>query len=157
MVTESQKSVIYSDLCFGCGMKNPIGLKLKFKWDGKKVIAEFIPHKFHQGWADIIHGGIIAAVLDEAIAYAAGYEGIKCVTAAMQVRFKHPLTVGEPTTVTASVTKNLQRYVETEARITLADGTLIADCTAKQFVVSETPITKIGEELKKNGKIPGPD
>ena len=40
MVTEPQKSVIYSDLCFGCGMKNPMGLKLKFSWDGRRKNGE---------------------------------------------------------------------------------------------------------------------
>ncbi len=138
MVVEPQKSVSYSDLCFGCGRNNPIGLKLSFKWDGKKVITEFTPNKLHQGWADVIHGGIITTVLDEAMAYAAGYEGIKCITATMLTRFKHPLSVGEPTIVTASVTKNARRFIETEAKMTLMDGTLIAECTATQFVVSET-------------------
>ena len=134
MVTEPQKSVIYSDLCFGCGERNSMGLKLKFRWDGKKVLTEYTPDKLHQGWADVIHGGIITAVLDEAMAYAAGYEGIKCITATMHTKFKHPLSVGEPTIITASVTKNARRFIETEAKMTLKDGTLIAACTATQVV-----------------------
>lgn len=137
MVTEPQKSVIYSDLCFGCGMKNPIGLKLKFSWDGKAVRTEYTPDKLHQGWADVIHGGIITAALDEAMAYAAGYEGIRCITATMRTRFKHPLSVGEHTIITASVTKNARRLVETEAEMTLADGTLVAECTATQVVAGK--------------------
>ena len=137
MATEPQKSVTYSNLCFGCGKKNPIGLKLKFKWDGKAVRTEFTPDKLHQGWADVIHGGIITAVLGETMAYAAGYERIRCITATMQTRFKRPLTVGEPTIITASVTKNTRRFIETEARMTLTDGTLVAECTATQFVAGE--------------------
>lgn len=137
MVTEPQKSVIYSDLCFGCGMKNPIGLKLKFSWDGKAVRTEYTPDKLHQGWADIIHGGIITAALDEAMAYAAGYEGIRCITATVLTRFKRPLSVGEHTIITASVTKNARRLVETEAKMTLADGTLVAECTATQVVAGK--------------------
>ena len=153
MVTEPPKSVFYSDLCFGCGENNSIGLKLKFKWDGKKVITEFTPNRLHQGWAEVIHGGIITAVLDEAMAYAAGYEGLKCVTATMQTRFKHPLSVGEPTIVTASVTRNARRLIETTAKMTLKDGTLIAECTAKQvaageFRGEERPKKKSGEELQ---------
>ena len=67
MITEPQISITISDLCFGCGQNNPIGLKLKFKWDGKTAKAEFTPNKFHQGWSDIIHGGITTTILDEAM------------------------------------------------------------------------------------------
>lgn len=137
MITEPQKSVIYSALCFGCGMKNPMGLKLKFSWNGKAVRTEYTPDKLHQGWADIIHGGIITAALDEAMAYAAGYEGIRCITATMLTKFKRPLSVDAPTIITASVTKNTRRLIETEAKMTLVDGTLIAECKATQVVAGK--------------------
>jgi len=137
MATKQKISIGISDLCFGCGKDNPCGLKLKFKWDGKQARAEFIPNKLHQGWADIIHGGIITTVLDEAMGYAAFYEGIRCVTSAMQTRFKRPLSVDEPTIVIASLTRNARRYIETEAKMTLMDGTLVAECTAMQFVGSK--------------------
>jgi len=137
MVAKPQISIGISDLCFGCGENNPCGLKLKFEWDGKQVRAEFTPNKFHQGWAGIIHGGIITTILDEAMGYAAYYEGIKCVTSSMQTRFKRPLSIDEPTIVTASLTKNGRRYVETEAKIATRDGTTIAECTATQYVGSK--------------------
>jgi len=139
MVTGRQISIGISDLCFGCGENNPCGLKLKFEWDGKRVRAEFTPNKFHQGWKNIIHGGIITAILDEAMGYAAYYEGIKCVTATMQTRFKRPLSIDEPIIVTASLTKNARKFVETKAKVTLTDGTLIAECTATQYVSSSKP------------------
>lgn len=137
MVTGREISIGISDLCFGCGKDNPCGLKLKFEWDGKQVRAEFTPNKFHQGWAGIIHGGVITTVLDEAMGYVAYYEGIKCVTSSMQTRFKRPLSIDEPIIVTASLTRNARRYVETEAKITLMDGTLVAECTAMQYVGSK--------------------
>ena len=137
MVTGRQISIGISDLCFGCGENNPCGLKLKFEWDGKVAKAEFTPTELHQGWAGIIHGGIITTVLDEAMGYVAYYEGIKCVTSSMQTRFKRPLSIDEPITVTASLTRNARRYVETEAKITLMDSTLVAECTAMQYVGSK--------------------
>ena len=148
MITEPQISIAISDLCFGCGQNNPIGLKLKFKWDGKTAKAEFTPNKFHQGWSDIIHGGITTTILDEAMGYAAYYEGVKCFTATMQTRFKRPLSVGEPIIVTASLTRKTRRLVETEAKITLIDGTLIAECTAMQYIGS-TKANK-GDKPKSN-------
>jgi len=137
MVTGRQISIGISDLCFGCGQNNPCGLKLKFEWDGKVAKAEFTPTELHQGWAGIIHGGIITTILDEAMGYAAYYEGIKCVTSSMQTRFKRPLSIDEPTIVTASLTKKARRFVETEAKIATRDGTTIAECTATQYVGSK--------------------
>lgn len=137
MVTGREIPIGISDLCFGCGENNPCGLKLKFKQDGKTARAEFTPTKLHQGWSGIIHGGVIATILDEAMGYAAFYEGIKCVTGSMQTKFKRPLLVDEPIIVTASVTRNARRYVETEAKVTLTNGTLVAECTAMQYVGSE--------------------
>ena len=56
-----------SQMCFVCGMENPIGLKLAFYEDeGGRVIAHFTPREEYQGYPGVLHGGIIAALLDEA-------------------------------------------------------------------------------------------
>jgi uncharacterized protein (TIGR00369 family) len=122
------------DLCFACGPKNPIGLKLKFDWDGKEVKASFTPGEYHQGWAGLVHGGIMTSLLDEAMSYAALYNGVNSLTARMQVRFKRPLPIYEPLIVTGTVTKKTRRLVETRAELKLADGTLVAESTATMFI-----------------------
>ena len=123
-------------LCFGCGQDNPIGLKLNFEWDGKTARAEFIPTKLYQGWSDMVHGGIIMCILDEAMAYAARFEGMTCITARIQVKLKRPALIDEPLIITSSVTKKSRRLVETRADISLTDGTPVAEGTSTQFVVN---------------------
>jgi uncharacterized protein (TIGR00369 family) len=123
-----------SDYCFACGPKNPIGLKLKFDWDGKEVKAKFTPGEYHQGWAGLVHGGIISCLLDEAMSYAALYSGVNSLTARMQTRFKRPLPIDEPLTVTGSVTRKTRRLVEAKAELKLADDTLVAESTATMFI-----------------------
>jgi len=123
-------------LCFGCGQKNPIGLKLNFGWDGKTARAEFTPTKLYQGWSEVVHGGIIMCILDEAMAYAARFEGMICITATIQARLKRPALIDEPLIVTASVTKKTRKLVETKAEVSLPDGTLVAEGIATQFVVN---------------------
>ena len=54
--------------CFACGQDNPIGLKLKFSWDGKTARAEFTPTELHQGWQGVLHGGIIYTLLKTLVA-----------------------------------------------------------------------------------------
>jgi uncharacterized protein (TIGR00369 family) len=125
------------DMCFACGQANPIGLKLKFTWDGKLAKAEFTPGKLHQGWSGVIHGGIISCILDEAMSYAALFEGITSLTAKMQTRFRRPLQIGESLTITARIAKKTSRLVETEAEMHLQDGTTVADSTATMFVIGQ--------------------
>jgi acyl-coenzyme A thioesterase PaaI-like protein len=123
-----------SDKCFVCGQKNPIGLKLKFDWDGKEVKTKFTPGEYHQGWAGLVHGGIISCLLDEAMSYAALYSGVNSLTARMQVRFKRPQPIYEPLAVTGAVTRKTRRLVETRAELRLSDGTLVAEGTATMFI-----------------------
>jgi len=123
-------------MCFGCGRDNPIGLKLSFQWDGKTARAEFTPTKFYQGWSGVVHGGIITCILDEAMIYAALFEGMNCVTAKMQVKLGRPASINEPLVITSSVTKKTRKLVETKAAVASKDGTLIAESTATQFVIN---------------------
>ncbi len=125
------------ELCFGCGRNNPIGLKLSFQWDGSTVRAEFTPGEQYQGWLGVIHGGIIATILDEAMAYAAHFTKRNCVTAEMAVKFRRLAPVGEPLAISASIVRNTRKIIRTESQIRLRDGTLVAEGTATQFVVED--------------------
>ena len=126
---------ISDGLCFGCGRNNPFGLKLHFKWDGNTAKAEFTPDTHHQGWKGIVHGGIITCMLDEAMTYAARFQGLNCLTARMHVTFKRPAVVDELLVITSSIVRNARRLIETKASIFSQDGTLVAEATATQFVV----------------------
>ncbi len=127
------------NLCFACGRDNPIGLKLDFKRDGEIVRAEFTPTEFYQGWSGIVHGGIITCLLDEAMAYATRFAGMNCITASLQIRLRRPALIGESLIITASMIENKRRLVETEAKISLEDGTPVAEATATQFVIEPKP------------------
>ena len=125
------------NMCFGCGKDNPIGLKLHFRWDGKVARGEFTPGKHHQGWVDVVHGGIINSLLDEAMSYAAIFHGSYCITARMETRLKRPARVGEPLVITSSVTRNTKRLIEAQANISLKDGTVVAEGKATMFVLAK--------------------
>lgn len=144
--------IVTSDLCFGCGKRNPHGLKLEFSWDGRNCRAEFIPQKYHQGWKGQIHGGILTAVMDEAMGYAAYYEHIPCVSGIIEVRLRQPARVGEHLIVTASVTRRARRLANTEARLTRQDGTLVAEAKATQLIGSSFAV----EKEEPNGRKPLP-
>ncbi len=125
------------NMCFACGQKNPIGLKLNFDWDGKAARAEFTPNEFHQGWSGLVHGGIISCLLDEAMSYAALFEGVNTITAKMQTRFRHPAQIDEPLIITASLTKKTRKLAQAKAEISLKDGTPVADSIATMFIFNQ--------------------
>ena len=80
-------------MCFGCGHLNPIGLKLKFSWDGETARAEFTPADVHQGWPGVVHGGIISCLLDEALNYPPYFLNCYCLTAEMKVRLRRSRSI----------------------------------------------------------------
>jgi uncharacterized protein (TIGR00369 family) len=120
--------------CFGCGRNNPIGLKLKFTRDGDTIRTEFTPDRNHQGWPGLLHGGILGALLDEAMSNIAYATGSTCLTASINIRIRQPIRVEVPLVVTARITRHGKRLIETEGRVYLKDGTVVAESTAKQFV-----------------------
>jgi beta-phosphoglucomutase family hydrolase len=114
--------------CFACSQDNPIGLKLKPVQDGEKVTAEFTAGKFHQGWDNVIHGGILYTLLDEVTAYAMLCHGIDLgVTAKSEIRFKQVAPINEPIRASAWVTKSTKRLVQTKGVLTLKDNTVLVD------------------------------
>ena len=82
--------LIDNDKCFVCGKKNPYGLKLQFTYspDGETVETTFIPDDKYQGWKDMVHGGIIATLLDEIMAKAALKKGFSVLTGEITAKFK---------------------------------------------------------------------
>jgi uncharacterized protein (TIGR00369 family) len=136
--------------CFGCGCNNPIGLKLQFVKEGDTVRAEYTPIKEFQGWPGLLHGGILACLLDEAMSHAAYTTGNTCLTASITIRQRQPIKVETPLVVTARVTSHGSRLIETEGRVCLKDGTVVAESTAKQFVTAGEPggIDKVREKRR---------
>jgi uncharacterized protein (TIGR00369 family) len=118
--------------CFACGKKNHCGLKLSFSYSNGKLTFEFIPDKIYQGYKDIIHGGIITTVLDEAMIQTAIAEGILPVTAEINVRFKKPLMANEKTIAEAEIIRKSSRLIEAQSSLLKkSDGTIIAEASAK--------------------------
>lgn len=122
-------------LCFGCGRKNPLGLRLRFKREGSGIRTEFTPGEYYQGWRTIVHGGIITTMLDEAMGHATLMSGnFGFLTASIQVNFKRPAYVDDRLIVSAEVVRNEGRTIEVEGRVTSADGTLVAEGKAVQVI-----------------------
>jgi len=88
---------IADNYCFVCGKDNPRGLKIRVQYFPEEMAAETrvtLPREY-QGWADVIHGGILSTLLDEMMAHAVWRFAGPGLTLGMEVRFHHPLKPDE--------------------------------------------------------------
>jgi uncharacterized protein (TIGR00369 family) len=122
--------------CFACGKANPIGLKLDFRQEGDSYVADFTPQEAHQGYAGITHGGIVATLLDEAMAKLAWASGLNAVTARLSVNYKKPAPVGEKMTVRGRIRERNRRLCKCSAELVGEDGDVIADAEST-LVITE--------------------
>jgi len=93
--------------------------------------AHFQPRPEHQGYAGISHGGVLAALLDEAMVYAAVTLGRWVTTAELTVRYLRPAPTGQPFFVAGEVVRHQRQMVVCKAEIRGGDGELLAFATGK--------------------------
>ena len=105
------------DHCFVCGRDNTSGLGLSPEADGGSAVIQWTPPKVYQGYSDVLHGGLVSTLCDEAMAYAVKSLVGDAVTARMEVRFSRPVATAVPLEVRAEVTESRRRTVTAEARI----------------------------------------
>ena len=117
--------------CFICGVKNPGGLRLTWTVNGRSTEATFLPQKSHQGWKDLVHGGLIAALLDEAMTRLAWKLEAGAVTAEMTVRYRKSARVGEALTIRGEITETRGRLMRGRATVSKEDGSLLAEAEGK--------------------------
>jgi uncharacterized protein (TIGR00369 family) len=103
--------------CYVCGKDNPAGLQAVFEIDknARTIIGRFTPRQEHEGWQGILHGGIVAALLDEAMVKLAAHLGIHAVSAEITVKFKAPAAPGEELAITGKIVTEASRLIEAEA------------------------------------------
>ena len=119
--------------CLACGSDNPQGLKLQFRWEGDDYVCDFTPQRVHQGWAGVVHGGLLVTLLDEAMNHMLSHNAEPVATAELTVRFRRPAPVGVPLRVRARRTRARPPLFEAEGEITDSDGAVVATGTGKMM------------------------
>jgi len=127
-----------SKMCFLCGVDNPIGLHLDFWTDGEQVWTDFTPREEHQGWPGVVHGGILATVLDETMGRVAFLHKEWMVTVRMETTFRRPATPGQPLRVTAHAEQWRGGRMTAIGQVLLADGSVAVEAHALYLRVPDT-------------------
>jgi uncharacterized protein (TIGR00369 family) len=124
-----------NEMCFACGRANPIGLKLDFRFEGDDYVTEFEVKPEYQGWSGLVHGGLLATVLDEVMARLLWEKGINAITGRLTVRYHRPVRVGDRVQVRGRITRHRPPAIETSAEALKADGAPAADAVAVSMEV----------------------
>ncbi len=127
--------------CFVCGPDNPTGLRLRFSREGEAVVAEFVPREEHVGWEGVVHGGILSAVLDDAMGNVFYLRGYQALTARMEVRFRRPVRPGDRLSVRAWLAGEDDRTLTTRAELA-RDGEVV--CSAEAVFVRRS-LREVGD------------
>ena len=112
-----------SDGCWVCGQENPVGFHIRLRLDGEAVTAEFAPQTIHSGYTGVVHGGVLAALLDEAMSWAACVKARRfCLAAELKVRFLKPTPPGEALVVKAAASEPCRGLISASAEVVGRDG-----------------------------------
>ncbi|HET7648423.1 MAG TPA: PaaI family thioesterase [Gaiellaceae bacterium] len=116
--------------CWGCG-ENPNGIRLPLPAaEGLTGYeAYFAFDERHQGGPGIVHGGLVASALDEAVGLLATWYAFPAVTARILVRYRKPVPINTELLIRATLTEAHGRRLHVDACITDGDEPL-AECRA---------------------------
>ena len=128
-------------ICFGCGPLNEHGLKLKLDFDDdtKTAYGEFTAHEFLEGPPNLIHGGIIATILDETMITVNKYIEIVALTSELTIRYLQPAFINENLYIRGWYVKKSKHTIENRAEIENEMGKVVARAKGKYIEVDDIP------------------
>jgi acyl-coenzyme A thioesterase PaaI-like protein len=87
----------------------------------------------HQGYDGIVHGGILATLMDEAMAYCLWLRGVPVVTAKLSLRYRDPVAVGERLLIYGRLIQEREKVALAEGWITAAHGRWLVEASGTFF------------------------
>ena len=140
--------------CFVCGVENPCGLKIRFFNEGHhRCMARIALGEQYQSYPGIVHGGILATILDETMGRAILAEGNEpreitderfMFTAKIEIRYRKTVPLNQEFVVRGRVDKDRGRLVMVSGEIVLGDGTVAVEASA---TLADIPPDQMGQML----------
>ncbi len=123
--------------CFVCGSDNPRGLRIPYYYDGERVKTEFVPGPELCGFDNIVHGGIVYSLADEAMMHLIWASGLRAVTAEVTMRYHGYARVNGRIKLTAEFENITDRLIKAKCALLDDDGGKIATARGKFLPFSE--------------------
>lgn len=133
----SPQNLPNSSWCFVCGEDNHAGLQTRFFVEGDAVKTVLTPQMYHCGYKNVVHGGVVAAVLDETMGWAAARAiGLMCYTGELTVRYIRHVPADRNSVVSAVAVKAGRRMAVIQATLQGEDGEIYAHAEGKFLPMS---------------------
>ena len=132
--------------CFGCSPNNPAGLQMEFFTDEKSVFSYLKVPDHLRGWNNLVHGGVIATILDEAMGWAAIHlHKLIVLTKNMNIDYIQPVFIDDELKAEGRVQKiEDDGKVVIEATLHNGKGELCARSTGTFSYFSPSEIKNMG-------------
>lgn len=138
--------------CFICGEENPAGLQARFYVDDDMVKASFTGAEHHCGFANVMHGGIVAALLDECMGWAVSRKIHRmCFTGELTVRYLKPAPADRPLTACAECVKANRRLSTARSWLVDDEGTEYARAEGRFIPLSVEDTLEVDDHLLYRG------
>ena len=123
-----------SRMCFICGLENPVGLKLKmYETEPGLIETTFTASEHFQSYPGILHGGIVATILDEISGRSQMGDPSQprfMFTAKLEVKYRKNVPIGKPLRIIGKAGKTRGRMAEAWGGIYDEEGTLLAEANS---------------------------
>lgn len=114
--------------CFGCSPQNLHGLHLTFTEEGDEIVSTWYPDSDFQGYFNILHGGIQAALMDEIASWTV-YVKVKTAGFTSRAEIRYLKTVGMdqgPVTLRSQLKQMRRNLADIEVKLFDKNNTLCA-------------------------------
>jgi len=125
--------------CYGCSPRNNIGLQLEFREEEDWISAEWTPTHDHEGWFNVLHGGLQTTLLDELGSWVVFVKMQTAgVTSRLEIKFIKPVHVDKGTVrIKGRLIEKKRNIAVIEAFLYDGDGELCAVSTMHYFALAE--------------------
>jgi uncharacterized protein (TIGR00369 family) len=149
---EMEQPLPYYRQCFVCGETRLGRLGVRFKKVDNTVRATFTPTEKHVGYPGIVHGGIITALLDEAMVWAVfAVSGQFAVSAELTVRFLKPLAPGQTVHIVGYVVRQRRHLWEVASEIQDENAVVYARAWGRMVTASSEQMQEWQSALQPKG------
>ena len=150
-----------SNHCFVCGLNNSFGLKITFYDTGPgEISAEYTVPEQYQGYPGVVHGGIVAAMLDEMAGRS--HMGTNpprfMYTARLEIRYRKNVPVGKPLRLVGKAGKSRRQTATATSAIYDSEGNLLAEADVllvdvPEEVVNSTDLDELGWKVSSDEEL----
>jgi acyl-coenzyme A thioesterase PaaI-like protein len=144
-------------LCYACGSANEHGLHMQFRLEGERTVCDYTPLPFQQGYPGRMHGGVVSAMIDEAMGWAVYHAREWGATARLSVRFRRPVPLDEPLRIEAWIVRNKHRLIELRADVKNAAGDVLAEGDGAFMKLDERFARELSDAARAIGRSDAPE